>query len=77
MGSLTRRKIGDRITVTSGPFRGAGGRITGIHDAFRFTVLFEDWVKVGDSIHLMAPVFSDDLGSYVVPLAARRTGDLA
>jgi hypothetical protein len=62
---------GDRVTVVSGPFRGAGGKVTGQHDAYRLTVHFEDWHKVGDSLHLMAPVFADDLGSYVVPLAAR------
>jgi ribosomal protein L24 len=68
---VTRRHPGDRVTVINGPFRGAGGRVTGVHDAFRYTVLFEDWHKVGDSIHLMAPVFVEDLGSYVVPVKHR------
>jgi hypothetical protein len=58
---------GARVTVSSGPFRGACGRVTGSHDRYRLTVLFDDWHKVGDSRHLLAPVFASDLGSYVVP----------
>jgi hypothetical protein len=67
----TSRRVGDRVTVVSGPFRGAGGRITGAYDRYRLSVLFEDWHKVGDCRHLMAPVFDSDLGSYVVPLKHR------
>jgi hypothetical protein len=62
---------GERVTVVSGTFRGASGRITGAHDRYRLSVLFEDWHKVGDSRHLMAPVFRDDLGSYIVPAKHR------
>lgn len=68
---MTARQVGDRVTVISGPFRGAGGRITGAYDRYRLSVLFDDWHQVGDSLHLMAPVFADDLGSYVVPLKHR------
>lgn len=71
MAKKLRFKVGQRVSVTSGPFAGASGRVTGVHDAVRLTVLFDDWVKVGDSLHLMAPVFASDLGSYVVPESAR------
>lgn len=62
-----RVKKGVRVTVTEGPFKGASGRVIGRHDAVRFTILFQDWVKVGSSLYLIGHVFGSSLGSYVVP----------
>ncbi len=61
-----RYQRGDRVNVTGGRFVGARGTVTGEHDAYRLTVLFDEWWPVGGGRHLVAAVFDCDLGPYTV-----------
>jgi hypothetical protein len=72
----SRHHIGDRVTVTSGPFAGSLGSITRpAHAAFspRFdwVVRFDQPVAVGDRVYASGAVADGELAAYTVPESAR------